>query len=468
MRKRFYFTHKERKYDMDLIYSINGKVNDIVWGPYMIFLLVGVGLFMTIRLKFIQFRRFGFIWKNTIGKAFAKSEGEGSISSAKAGLTSIAAVVGTGNIAGVATAIAIGGPGAIFWMWVAAIFGMATKFSEITLGIHFREKRKDGTYAGGAMYYIDKGLHQKWLAVFFAVMVIIAYFVVGAIVDTNSICLSVKAQFGIPPIATGIVFSVLTAIVILGGIKRIGDVCQYLTPIMCGIYVVAGLAIIILNIKEVPGAFEQIFRGAFSPAGAVGGFAGTTIMRMITKGMSRGLFSNEAGLGSSPIIHSSAMVEHPAEQGIWGAIEVFVDTIIVASITGLAIVISGAWTSGLSGSALTMKAFEMTLPGNIGSYIVMLSSILFGYSCLISANYYCERSADYLFGQKSVLPIRITWCIFIIIGSMGGLEFVWDLADTCNGLMAIPNLIALLALSPQVVKLSKEFFLKQSTNKLRD
>lgn len=449
---------------MDKIYSINDKLNEIVWGPYMIFLLVGVGIFLTIRLKGIQFGKFGYIVKNTIGKAFKNSEGEGSISSAKAGLTSIAAVVGTGNIAGVATAVAIGGPGAVFWMWVSAIFGMATKFSEITLGIYFREKKDDGTYSGGAMYYIEKGLHSKILAGFFAVMVIIAYFVVGAIVDTNSICISVHAQFGIPTIATGIAFSILTAIVILGGITRIGDVCQWLTPFMCGIYVIAGLAVIVLNIREVPGALGEIFKGAFTPAGATGGFVGTTFMIMVTKGMARGLFSNEAGLGSSTIIHSSAIVKHPVEQGIWGATEVFVDTLIVASITGLAIVISGAWKTGLDGAALTMKAFEMALPGKIGSYIVMLSAILFGYSCLISANYYCEKAAEYLFGKHSAIPIRIVWCIFIIIGSIGGLKFVWDLADTCNGLMAIPNLVALLVLSPIVVRLTKEYF-QQVKNK---
>lgn len=451
---------------MDKIYSINDKLNEIVWGPYMIFLLVGVGIFLTIRLKGIQFGKFGYIIKNTIGKAFKNSEGEGSISSAKAGLTSIAAVVGTGNIAGIATAVAIGGPGAVFWMWVSAIFGMATKFSEITLGIYFREKKDDGTYSGGAMYYIEKGLHSKILAGFFAVMVIIAYFVVGAIVDTNSICISVHAQFGIPTIATGIAFSILTAIVILGGITRIGDVCQWLTPFMCGIYVIAGLAVIVLNIREVPSAIGEIFKGAFTPAGATGGFAGTTFMIMVTKGMARGLFSNEAGLGSSTIIHSSAIVKHPVEQGIWGATEVFVDTLVVASITGLSIVISGAWKTGLDGAALTMKAFEMALPGKIGSYIVMLSAILFGYSCLISANYYCEKAAEYLFGEHSAIPIRIVWCIFIVIGSIGGLKFVWDLADTCNGLMAIPNLIALLILSPIVVKLTKEYF--QQVNNKKD
>jgi len=446
---------------VDKIYAINDTINGLVWGPYMVALLVGVGIYLSVRLGFLQVFRFGYIFKNTVGKMFSKSEGDGTISSAQAGLTSISAVVGTGNIAGIATAVATGGPGALFWMWVAAFFGMATKFAEITLGIHYREKKENGEYAGGAMYYIEKGLKQKWLSVFFSIMVIIGYFVVGAIVDTNTICLSVEAQYGIPPIATGIVFSILTAVVILGGIKRIGEVCQFLTPIMTSIYLLAGIAIIVLNISDIPAAFGAIFAGAFTPAGAVGGFAGATVSKMITIGMARGLFSNEAGMGSSPIIHGSAQVNHPVEQGIWGSMEVFIDTILIATITGLAIVVSGEWTTGLSGVELTMKAFETALPGNIGSFIVMLSAVLFGYSCLITANYYCERSADYLFGSKLIMPLRVLWCIFIIIGSVGGLEFVWALADTALGLMAIPNLIALIFLSPVVVKLTREFFDKQ-------
>ncbi len=451
---------------MELVYQVNDFINGIVWGPYMVALLVGTGVYLTIRLGFLQVLKFPYIWKNTIMKAFGKSNGDGTITSAQAGLTSIAAVVGTGNIASVATAISIGGPGAIFWMWVAAFFGMATKFSEITLGIHFREKRENGEYAGGAMYYIGKGLKQKWLAVFFSIMVIITYFVVGAIVDTNTICLSLEAQFGIEPLVTGVILSILTGAVILGGLKRIGTVCQFLAPFMSIIYVVAGLAIIVINIDKVPDAFGQIFRGAFTPLSAGGGVAGASISRIITIGMARGLFSNEAGLGSSPIIHSGAKVNHPVEQGIWGSMEVFIDTLIIATITGLAIVISGVWTTGIEGAAMTMEAFRVSLPGDFGSYIVMVSAVLFGFSCLISANYYCERSADYLFGSKSIMPIRILWCVFIIIGAVGGLEFVWALADTANGLMAIPNLTALLLLSPLVVKLTKEYFSKNKQPKI--
>lgn len=443
---------------MDLITRINDFINGLVWGPYMIALLIGTGIFLSFRLKFLQIRYFKAIMKETLGKMFHKNvEGDGEISPGQAGLTAIAAVVGTGNIAGVATAIAIGGPGAIFWMWVSAFFGMATKFSEITLGIKYREKRKDGSYAGGAMYYLTNGLKQKWMGVFFSLMVIATYFIIGAIVDTNTIALSVQEQWGINPLITGIILAVITGIVVLGGIKRIGEVCEFLTPFMGGIYIIAGLAILVINIAEIPAAFGMIFTYAFKPAAATGGFAGATIARMMTIGTARGMFSNEAGMGSSPIIHSSAKTDCPSRQGLWGVAEVFVDTMLICTITGLAIIISGEWTTGVSGAALTMRAFSKALPGNIGGYIVVISAMLFGYSCLISANYYCERAGEYLFGTKSILPIRVLWIIFIVIGSIGGLEFVWALADTANGLMAIPNLIGLILLSGVVVK-EKEFF----------
>lgn len=444
---------------MDVIYRVNDFLNGIVWGPYMIALLVGTGIFMSFKLGFLQIKFFKYIIKNTLGKMFdKKADGEGEISSGQAGLTAIAAVVGTGNIAGVATAIAIGGPGAVFWMWVSAFFGMATKFSEITLGIKYREKRKDGSYAGGAMYYLTNGLKKKWMAVIFSVMVIITYFIIGAVVDTNTIALSVQEQWGIEPLYTGIFLAVVTGIVVLGGIKRIGEVCEYLTPFMGGMYIIAGVIVLLLNITEVPGALMTIITHAFKPIAATGGFAGATIARMMTIGTARGMFSNEAGMGSSPIIHSSAITDHPARQGMWGVAEVFVDTMVVCTITALAIIISGEWTSGASGAALTMKAFETTLPGNIGSYIVVFSAMLFGYSCLISANYYCERAGEYLFGEKCIVPIRVLWIIFIIIGSVGGLEFVWALADTANGIMAIPNLIGIIALSSIVVSEKKSFF----------
>ncbi|ABW18302.1 alanine/glycine:cation symporter family protein [Alkaliphilus oremlandii] len=444
---------------MESIYKLNDILNELVWGPYMIGLILITGIILTIRLGFPQVANFKYIMKNTLGKMFYKSEeGEGDISSGQAGLTAIAAVVGTGNIAGVATAIAMGGPGAIFWMWVSAFFGMATKFSEIALGIKYRERRKDGTFSGGAMYYLDKGLNSKFLAYFFSVMVIITYFIVGAIVDTNSMVLSLNEQWGIEPLVSGIVLAILAGVVILGGIKRMGRVCEIIAPFMGGLYILTGIAILVLNITHVPVAIGTIVKSAFTPMAATGGFAGSALATTVRMGFARGMFSNEAGLGSSPIIHSSARVTHPVDQGIWGVAEVFVDTILISSITGIAIIISGEWTTGVSGPALTMRAFNSLLPGNIGSYIVMASAILFGYSCLISANFYCERAGEYMFGPRVILPIRILWVIFIVIGSVGGLEFVWALADTANGLMSIPNLIALILLSGTVLKLKTEYF----------
>lgn len=444
---------------METIYQINDWLNNLVWGPYMIALLVGTGIFLTIRLGFIQVADFKIIMKNTVGKMFRKPDGvDGDITSGQAGLTAIAAVVGTGNIAGVATAIAIGGPGAVFWMWVSAFFGMATKFSEIALGVKYREKKEDGSIAGGAMYYLDKGIHSKFLSYFFCVMVIITYFIMGAVVDTNSVALSVQEQWGIKPVITGVILAAMTGVVILGGIKRMGQVCEFLTPFMGGLYILTGILVLVLNIDKVPEAFKLIFTSAFKPVAATGGFAGAALGQIIKIGFARGLFSNEAGMGSSPIIHSSAQVNHPVEQAIWGVAEVFIDTTLICTITAITIIISGEWTTGISGVALTMRAFKSTLPGNIGSYVVLGSALLFGYSCLISVNYYCERAGEYLFGQKCIKPIRYLWIVFIVIGSMGGLEFVWSLADTANGLMAIPNLIGLIFLSSTVVKLKKEYF----------
>lgn len=438
------------------IEDANSFVNDLVWGPVMIALLLGTGIYLTIRLGFPQLTRLKEINHATFGKIFGKNpdSGDGTIASRKAGLASIACVVGTGNITGVATAVHAGGPGALFWMWLSAFFGMATKFAEIVLGIYFREKEENGEYVGGAMYYIYKGLKSKWLAYFFCVMAIFSYMVCGAIVDTNSICLGVEEQWNIAPWISGLVIAFLTAIVILGGVKRIGDVCDKLTPVMSVIYILVGVGIILLNITAVPAAFAQIFKGAFTPQGATGGFLGATVMQAMTVGLARGLNSNEAGMGSSPTLNCAATVERPEDQGYWGILEVFLDTIIICTITGLVIVLSGAWTTDSDGTALAMAAFGSFLGGSLGSTFIMLSTLLFGYSCLITSNYLCEVSASFIWGPKSILPIRLVWIAFIMVGALGGLEFVWDLADTANGLMAIPNLIGLLLLSPLLVKIA--------------
>ena len=439
---------------MDIVYAVNDFINELVWGPVMIVLLLGTGVFLSLRLRFPQVRRIGAVWHHTISRVLHGQErdGEGTIASSKAGWASIANVVGTGNITGVATAVATGGPGALFWMWISAFFGMATKFAEVCLGLYFRERNEKGEYIGGAMYYIYKGLKSKWLAYFFSLMAIFSYMVCGAIVDTNSICLGIQAQFQVPPLVTGIVIAVLTGIVILGGIRRIGDVCEWLTPIMSVIYIVVGFLLIFLHIGQLPAAFGEIFRGAFTPQGATGGFAGATVMQIIQVGLARGLNSNEAGMGSSPTLNCSAEIEKPEYQGYWGILEVFLDTIVVCSITGLVIVLSGEWTSGISGTELAMNAFSHYLPGSTGSWFIMLITVLFGYSCLITSPFLCEVSGYFIWGKKSILPIRLIWIAFILVGSVGGLEFVWDLADTANGLMAIPNLIALLLLSPVLMK----------------
>ena len=439
----------------ETVAEINEAVNEVVWGPLMIALLLGTGIYLTFRLGIPQLRRIPEIHRQTFGKVFGKQKdtGEGTIASRQAGWASIACVVGTGNITGVATAIHAGGPGALFWMWLSAFFGMATKFAEIVLGIYFREKDKNGEYVGGAMYYIYKGLKSRWMAYFFCMMAIFSYMVCGAIVDTNSICLGIQEQWGIAPILSGIFIAVMTAAVILGGVKRIGSVCEYLTPIMSVLYVAVGLGIILFNLPFVPGVFAEVFRGAFTSQGAVGGFAGATVMQAMTVGLARGLNSNEAGMGSSPTLNCAATVEDPVDQGYWGILEVFLDTIVICTITGLVIVLSGQWTGESDGTALAMNAFGTFLKGGTGNLFIMISTLLFGYSCLITSNYLCEVSAEFMRGEKSILPIRLVWMAFIIVGALGGLEFVWDLADTANGLMAIPNLIGLLLLSPLLIRI---------------
>lgn len=442
----------------EAIVAANDAVNNVVWGPLMIALLLGTGIYLTTRLGVPQLTKIRTIHRMTLGRFGKKRRAEGgvgTIASDKAGLASIASVVGTGNITGVATAIATGGPGAMFWMWVAAFFGMATKFAEVVLGIWFREKDEKGEYVGGAMYYIYKGLKSKWLAYIFCVLGIFSYMVCSAIVDTNSVCLGIEEQWGVAPIVSGIVLLILTAVVILGGITRIGDVCEWITPIMSIMYIIAGILIVVLNLDKIPGVFAEIFRGAFTPQGATGGFAGATVMQAVQAGLARGMNSNEAGMGTSPTLNCAAKVERPEYQGYWGIFEVFLDTIIICSITGLVILLSGEWTTGADGTALAMRAFSKMMPGSIGSHFIIIITILFSYTCLITSSYFCEVCAQFIWGEKSVLPVRIIWLVFIVIGSVGGLEFVWDLADTANGMVAIPNLIALVLLAPTLLKVLK-------------
>ena len=444
-----------------VIESINGAINDFVWGVPCLVLLIGTGLFYTIRLGFMQFRYPGFLFKETIVKAFKKKDDEnkapGDLTSFQAAMTSVGAIVGSGNIAGVATAIVVGGPGAVLWMLFAALIGMATKFAEVTLGVQYREVRPDGTVGGGAMYYLAKGLKQKWLGVLFSVLVIPYAFVISAVVDTNTIALAMESEFAVPTWVTGLILAVAAAIIIFGGIKRIGQASEVIAPFMGGAYILAGILVILLHLPQIPGAIVEIVKGAFNPSAVTGGAVGSLFIAM-RYGVARGVYSNEAGAGTAAMVHCGAKVDHPVEQGLWGAVEVFMDTALVCMVTSLTIVLSGLWNTGLDGAVLTVEAFEMMLPGKIGSYICLGAIVLFGFTCLISFYTYAERSAVYIFGGKSRMVIRVVWVAMIFLGSQTTLGFAWDLADTFNGMMIIPNLVGLLLLSGEVVKLKKEYF----------
>lgn len=445
---------------MEAIMNINNWLNGIVWGPPMLILIVGTGLFLSISTGFFSITKLGYILKNTLLKMFSKEgKGEGEVTAFQAVATALAATVGTGNIAGVATAIASGGPGAVFWMWIAAILGMTTKFAEVVLAVNFREKTEDGRFVGGPMYYITNGLGWKWLAVLFAVFGAFAAFGIGNMVQSNSVAEALQNSFNIKPWITGAVLAVVTGLVIIGGIKRIGAFTEKLVPFMAAIYIIGGLVILIMNVSHIPAAFGLIFSSAFTGKAAVGGFAGAAVSQAIRFGVARGVFTNEAGLGSAPIAHAAATTDHPVRQGLWGVFEVFADTLVICSITALAIVSSGVWESGLTGAALTTSAFDVTLPG--GGYIVSIGIVLFAFSTIVGWEYYGERCAEYLFGPKANMIYRILWIPFVLIGAIGGLEFVWSLADTMNGLMAIPNLIGVIALSGTVLKLTKDFFAKE-------
>ena len=446
---------------MELLMKINDWINNIVWGVPVLLLILGTGLFYTIRLGFLQFRHPILLLRESVVKAFRKKDSgqpkPGEMTSFQAAMTSVGAIVGSGNIAGIATAIVIGGPGALVWTILAAFVGMATKFAEITLGIRYREIHEDGSVSGGAMYYLARGLKQKWLGILFSVLVIPYAFVISAVVDTNTIALSLNDQFGIPTFATGIVLALLAAIVIFGGIKRIGKASAVIAPFMGGLYVLAGIAVIVLHLPQVPAALYEIVAGAFHPSAITGGAVGSIFICM-RYGIARGIYSNEAGLGTAAMVHCGAQVDHPVEQAVWGPVEVFLDTVLVCTVTALTIVLSGLWNSGLDGAVLTARAFEAMLPGKIGSWICIASVVLFGFTCLISFYAYAERASEYIFGPKSKFVVKLLWIAAIFVGSQTTLGVAWDLADTINGLMIIPNLVGLLLLSGEVVKLKKEYF----------
>jgi len=432
-------------------------LNSLVWGVPMLVLILGVGLFMTVGLKLLTILKiplgFKLLWQGRI------PGGDGDISPFNALMTSLAATIGTGNIAGVATAIFLGGPGAIFWMWMTALVGMATKFAEAVLAVHYREEDANGKRVGGPMYYIKNGLGPKWnwMAIAFALFASIAGFGIGNMVQANSIANALNANFAIPEWLTGITLVVLVGAVLLGGIERISTVAGKLVPIMAIAYMGAGTLVLALNVEAIPAAFSLIFTHAFTPTAATGGFAGAAVWAAIRFGVARGIFSNEAGLGSAPIAHAAAQCKGPVSQGLVAMLGTFIDTIIVCSFTALAILVTGAWTSGETGAALTSKAFDLALPG-AGGYIIAASLSVFAFTTILGWSYYCERSLAYLFGVKVIMPFRVVWSLAAYVGATLKLGFVWLLADTLNALMAIPNLIALALLSPVVFKITKEFF----------
>lgn len=441
----------------EIFKQVLGAINDVVWGPWMLGLLAVTGIYLMLGLRFMPLRK--------IPKAFIhlwhgrKGSGEGDISGYNALMTSLSATVGTGNIAGVATAIAMGGPGALFWMWCIALVGMATKYAESVLAIRYREVDANGEYVGGPMYYIKNGLSSKWrwMAGTFAFFGMVAGFGIGNTVQANSVAEVLANNYHLDKTLTGFVIAALVGAVLLGGIQRIGAVAGKLVPFMAIAYVGAGLVIILLHITDLPSAIAQIVEAAFNPVSATGGFAGATVWAAIRYGVARGVFSNEAGLGSAPIAHACAQTKHPVDQGLIGMLGTFIDTIIICSITGLVIVLTGAWQSGENGATLSSHAFSLALPG-VGQHVVAIGLALFAFTTLLGWSVYSEKCTVYLFGVKYVALFRLFWVLVIPLGAVISLGNVWLLADTLNAMMALPNLIALLLLSPVVFKLTREFF----------
>ncbi|XKE43769.1 sodium:alanine symporter family protein [Halomonas organivorans] len=445
---------------METLTNFLTAIEGVVWGPLMLVLLLGVGLYLQAGLKVMPIRKLGMgfklLWQ---GRTTAKGEeGEGEVSPFNALMTSLSATIGTGNIAGVATAIFLGGPGAVFWMWITALVGMATKFSEAVLAVRYRQVDEAGDHVGGPMYYIRNGLGQKWawLGGAFAFFGAVAAFGIGNTVQSNSVADGLGQSIGLPHWITGLVIMVLAGAVILGGIKRIAKVAGKLVPIMAVAYILCGLLVLIINADQVGHALGLIFGHAFTPISAAGGFAGAAVAKAIQFGVARGVFSNEAGLGSAPIAHAAAQTKNPVRQGLIAMLGTFIDTIVVCSITALAI-LTTAWTSGETGASLTALSFNEALPG-VGQYVVSFALAVFAFTTILGWAFYGEKCFEYLFGVASIKFYRVVYILAIFVGSVLPLGFVWLLASVFNAMMAIPNLIALALLSPVVFKLTKDYF----------
>lgn len=457
---------------LDIIESVNTAVNNFIWGVPAMICIIGVGLYLSLRTRFIQIRKFSYALKSTLGKIFQKQQASnGALTPFQAVCTALAATVGTGNIAGVAGAIAIGGPGAVFWMWISAFLGMCTKFSEVTLAVHFRERNKDGDYVGGPMYYIKNGLakHWHWLAFVFSAFGVLTVFGTGNATQVNTITTAINSaliNFHIlnpsytktSNLILGIIIAVLVGLILLGGIKRIGSVTEKLVPFMAVIYIVLSLGVIVLNIQRVPEVFASIFTGAFHPSSVTGGIVGSFFLSM-KKGVARGIFSNEAGLGTGSIAHACADTDEPVKQGLFGIFEVFTDTIVICTLTALVILCSGVPID--YGNAAGAELTILGLTSTYGSWISIFTAVAlccFAFSTIIGWGLYGARCIEFLFSSRVIKPFMIVYSLVSILGATINLGLLWSIAETFNGLMSIPNLIALFLLSGTVVKLVKKYF----------
>ena len=457
---------------LEIITSINKVLNDFIWGLPAIVCIIGVGLYLALRTKFIQIRQFGYSMKNTIGRILEKNDAaDGAITPFQAVCTALAATVGTGNIAGVAGAIAIGGPGAVFWMWVSALLGMGTKFAEVTLAVHFRERNAKGDYVGGPMYYIKNGLGSKWmwLAYLYAFFGVCAVFGTGNATQVNTITAAIDTALlnygllsasavGTCNLIIGVVICIIVAVILIGGVKSIGKVSERLVPFMALLYIALGLGLIVMNIGKVPAVFAAIFQGAFNPSAVTGGIVGSFFVSM-QKGVSRGIFSNEAGLGTGSIAHACADTNDPAKQGMFGIFEVFMDTIVICTMTALVVLLSGVEVpyGQAAGAELTISGFTAVY-GNWVSIFTAIAMCCFAFSTILGWGLYGARCAEFLLGSKILLPFNIAYALVSIVGATVDLGLIWGISDTFNGFMTVPNLIAVFLLTPVVLKLIKAHF----------
>lgn len=452
----------EEKLGMQQLTEWLHALNGWVWGVPMIVLILGTGFYLQLRLGLMPLRNIGYgfrmIWKSRS----VQDTSSGDISPYAALMTALSATVGTGNIAGVATAIAVGGPGAVFWMWMTALVGMATKYGEVVVAVKYREKNAKGQWVGGPMYAIKNGLgpNWRWLGTLFAIFGGLAGFGIGAMVQANGISSAIEGAFGVETWITGLVVAALTAAVVLGGIQRIGAVAEKLVPAMCLVYIVCVLWVLVSFYDRIPAAFALIVEQAFNPTAAAGGFAGSTVLMAIRMGVARGIFSNEAGLGTAGIAQAAGQSKDPVFSGIVGMMGTFIDTIIVCTMTGLAIVVSGVWNSGASGALLSTQSFEAAMPG-VGKYLLAVSLACFAFTTILGWAYYGEKCWTYLVGPVCEKPFRMLWVLGVFTGAVVTLDVAWLVADTLNALMAIPNLISLLLLSPVIAQMTRDYFAHQ-------